>query len=531
MLAPFFLFAARSPSRQATFRRVVTAHLLLLAGAALVIVQRGQHGGTVIFGHLLLCAGIVEGAMLVGWRLTQLPKSQALEFLLVSPVRPRQLFCAEAAVGLVLLALVTLSGLPVLMILAASGGLDLLDVLPLLVMPFTWGAITGLGLTVWAFEPKKVRRRLEMAMLGFILVYLVVGVLAGENLRIWLDVLPEEWKVLCLRAFAGFHTHNPFGAIRFWLESDIPQGLERFVGLEVLALIGVGLLLWRGSVRLQPHFHERHYEPVRDVRGKKRAPVGDQPLAWWAVKRVTEYSGRINLYLAGGFCSLYALYIVMGESWPNWLGRIVFLMCDHAGGVGAILAALVLLAAVPAAFQYGLWDSSEQDRCRRLELLLLSDLQPHDYWDAAAAAAWRRGRGYFFVALMLWAAALLGGRLAFAQVVLAVSVGVLLWGLYFALGFQAFARGAQANGLGTILTVGLPMGAIALTELGWPIAGAWLPPGMVYRAGAGSVPLTWLVGPIFTAGLALMVARRSLTECDARLRQWYDQHHGSKVMN
>ena len=109
--------------------------------------------------------------------------------------------------------------------------------------------------------------------------------------------------------------------------------------------------------------------------------------------------------------------------------------------------------------------------------------------------------------------------------------GVLLWGLYFALGFRAFARGAQANGLGMVLTVGLPLAAYGLARLGWPLAGAWLPPGMVYRAGAGSPGLAWLVGPFLTAGLTLMVARRSLAQCDARLRQWYDQHCGSKVMN
>ena len=50
--------------------------------------------------------------MVNGWRLTQIPKSQALEFLLVSPLRPRRLFLAEALVGLTRLALVTLSGLP-----------------------------------------------------------------------------------------------------------------------------------------------------------------------------------------------------------------------------------------------------------------------------------------------------------------------------------------------------------------------------------------------------------------------------------
>ena len=303
------------------------------------------------------------------------------------------------------------------------------------------------------------------------------------------------------------------------------------VGLEAAALAGVGLLLWRGSARLQGHFQERHYEPVRDVSGERRQAVGDRPLSWWAVKRVTEYSGRINLWLAGGFCLLYAVYLVAADHWPAWMGRHIFQICDNGGGAAGLAAALMVLAAVPAAFQYGLWDSSAQDRCRRLELLLLTHLQPRDYWDAAAAAAWRRGRGYFAIALLLWTAALVGGRLAPAQAAMGVATGVLLWGLYFALGFRAFARGAQANGLGMLLTVGLPMGAFALARLGWPLAGAWLPPGMVYRAAAGSPVLAFLVGPCLVAGLTLLVAQRSLATCDAQLRQWYDQHHGSKVMN
>jgi hypothetical protein len=358
-----------------------------------------------------------------------------------------------------------------------------------------------------------------------------VGVLAGENLGFWLDALPEEWKIAFLRGFVGLHTHNPFGVMHFWLESDIPLALSRMLGLQVLALAALLLFLWRGASRLQGHFHERHYEPVRSVAGERRPPPGDHPLSWWAVKRVSEYSGRINLWLAGGFCLLYAVHIVAEGSWPAWMGRRIFQMCDAAGGVAALAAALCVLAAVPAAFQYGLWDSSVQDRCRRLELLLLTGLQGRDYWDAAAAAAWRRGRGYFAAAALLWSAALLGGRLSLGEVLASLAAGVLLWGLYFALGFRAFARGAQANGLGMLLAVGLPLGAFGLARLGWPVVAAMVPPGMVYRAGTGPVAASWLLGPCLAGGLTLLLARRCLAECDARLRRWYDAHHGSKVMN
>src|SRR5579871_4069907 len=96
MFYPFFALAAQSPTRQGTFRRVVSFHLLLLAGVCwLLSRQRGGEPAT-LAGHLILVAGIVEGALLVGWRLTQLPRSQALEFLLVSPLRPPWLFLAEA---------------------------------------------------------------------------------------------------------------------------------------------------------------------------------------------------------------------------------------------------------------------------------------------------------------------------------------------------------------------------------------------------------------------------------------------------
>src|SRR5207248_11572382 len=132
----------------------------------------------------------------------------------------------------------------------------------------------------------------------------------------------------------------------------------------------------------------------------------------------------------------------------DWVGRRIFLIFEQGGGIPVMATALVLLAAVPAAFQYGLWDSSAQDRCRRLELLLLTRLDARDYWEAAAAAAWRRGRGYFAVAVILWMAAGVAGKASIPQVLAALAAATVLWGLYFVLGFRAFSRGSQANGLG-----------------------------------------------------------------------------------
>ncbi|HMC63456.1 MAG TPA: hypothetical protein VKI65_00805, partial [Gemmataceae bacterium] len=188
-------------------------------------------------------------------------------------------------------------------------------------------------------------------------------------------------------------------------------------------------------------------------------------------------------------------------------------------------------AAVPAAFQYGLWDSNSQDRCRRLELLLLTELEARDYWEAAAAAAWRRGRGYFAVATVLWIAALLAGKATGLQVAAALAASAILWGLYFALGFRAFSRGLQANGLGTLLTIGVPLFVIALSMCGLPAVAALLPPGSIYAV--GTKPFSWLLlpGPVLGAAAALTIARFGLKHCDEELRHWYELHHGRKVID
>jgi hypothetical protein len=531
MLVRFLTLAAVSPGRQRAFRNAVVGHLLLLLGTIWAVHRRDRPGAAELLGYVLLTAGIVEGAVLLGWRLTQLPKSQALEFLLVTPLRPRRLFLNEALVGLYRLGLVTLSGLPVLAVLLCAGYLEPLDLGPFLLMPFTWGAVTGLGLAVWAYEPAGVRRWAERGTLLLVVAYLAVGVLAGENLKSWIGWLPDDLGRAFLYGFEAFHRYNPFGTLRHWMETEPLVAGERVVGVEVGALVAVALLLARGACRLQGHFHDRHYRPVVDRQRGRRPAVGERPLAWWAVKRVTEYSGRVNLWLASGSGVLYALYTVAGPAWPAWLGRRVFDIFALMGGIPGLATALVVLAAVPAAFQYGLWDSNTQDRCRRLELLLLTRLGARDYWEAAAAAAWRRGRGYFAVAALLWLAAVLSGQSGPVQALAALAAGVVLWGLYFALGFRAYSRGLQANGLGLLLTVGLPLLAFALYRAGWPGLGALVPPGGVYAPGDGTPSWAWALGPVAAGGMALAAGRHALARCDGELRAWYDRHHGSKVLD
>src|SRR5437016_6829662 len=191
MLLPFFRLAAVSPTRHRTFRCLAVAHVAVIGATIGGMLLGGTLQNPLVLGNVLLVTGIVEGALLIGWRLTQLPKSQALEFLLVSPLRPPLVLLGEALVGLVWLALLTLAGLPFLVLLFALGALLPADFLTLLLLPSVWGAVTGLGLAVWAFEPRLVRRWGERVVIAGIVFYLLIGVLAGENLPRWLSLLPQ----------------------------------------------------------------------------------------------------------------------------------------------------------------------------------------------------------------------------------------------------------------------------------------------------------------------------------------------------
>jgi len=529
-LVPFFKLAAVSPTRQQTFRCLAAAHLTILAFSisSMFLGGNGKLNAMVV-GNVLLVAGIVEGALLIGWRLTQLPKSQALEFLLVSPLRPSLVFFGEAMVGLARLALVTLSGLPLLIFLIYQGGLFPGDLPTLLLMPFVWGAVTGLGLTAWAYELLWVRRWGERLAIAGVIFYLLVGVLAGENLPKWLGLLPPTVSRWFLDTFRAFHDYNPFGVMKFAMEHAPFWAWPRVLLAVSLGLLLAGLFLLRGAARLHGHFQDEHYSPVLLKDKRKRPAVGDHPLTWWAVKRVTKFSGRINLWLAGGFALFYAAYTVFQEVWPAWLGKQVFVVFDNMGGIPALTTALVLLAAVPAAFQYGVWDSNVSDRCRRLELLLLTDLNGHSYWHASASAAWNRGRGYFATALLLWGAAFIAGQATWAQVIVSGSAGVILWGLYFVLGFWAFSNGMQANLLGLGLTLGLPMGTFLLARGNWRMLTELLPPGSVYTPMKDAACGTWLLGPLLGAAIALFVARWSLERCERQLRRWLDVHQGAQA--
>jgi hypothetical protein len=523
-LSAFFHIAAVAPARQRTFRYIAGGHLATIGITVGAMVLAGTVKDPKALGNVLMVAGIVEGALLIGWRLTQLPKSQALEFLLVSPLRPPLVFLGEALVGLVTLALVTLAGLPILVYLASAGVLVPHDLFTLLLLPAVWGAVTGLGLTAWAFEPPLVRRWGERLVMAGVVFYLLVGVMAGENLPRWLSVFPPSVSRWFLDSFRDFHEYNPFGVMKFAMEQPL-WAWPRVVWAVGAGLFIAAVLLARGAWRLQGHFQEEHYRPVLLKNKRPRPEVGEHPLTWWAVKRVTKFGGRINLWLAGGFAALYAAYILFRGVWPSWLGTHVFVLMGDMGGIPILTTALVLLAAVPAAFQYGVWDSNVPDRCRRLELLLITDLDGPAYWQASLGAAWNRGRGYLGAAALLWAAGLIAGQITLAQVLASVACGVILWGLYFALGFWAFIKGMQASLVGMGLTLVLPMVTLVLARQGWVVWTSLLPPGSIYLGATTAFTWSYLLGPFIGAAATLGIAQWSLPRCERQLRHWYELNH------
>ena len=76
-----------------------------------------------------------------------------------------------------------------------------------------------------------------------------------------------------------------------------------FVQVSALAGLLIALFALRAAARLKGHFHDRHYRPIESGRADQSERIGSRPLSWWAVRRVMEYSGRVNVWLAGGFCA------------------------------------------------------------------------------------------------------------------------------------------------------------------------------------------------------------------------------------
>lgn len=530
MLAPFFSVAMRAPGRQASFRRHVLIHVALSSGLVLATMQRPTSEFVSIVAQLFLVLGLVEGAAIIGWRLTQLPKSQALEFMLTSPIQPRRLYFAESLVGIARFALVSLSGLPVLAWLGFAGAVQWPDVAVLLAMPFAWGLVAGLGLTAWVYEPRGVKRAGEILGLLGVLVYLVIGVMAGEHLRLWLEQLPDWLGRLLFDSVMFLHTMNPFGVLRYWFDDGRAAWLawERMVHLHYFAIGLLAVLAYRGASRLRGHFQDRHYRPLSSSRATELDRIGERPLSWWAVRRVMEYSGRVNLWLAVGFAAVYSAFIVAGDAWPPWMGKLVFSLFDGWGGPAMVATSLAVLAAVPAVYQFGLWDATVAARCQRLELLLLTELSSNDYAHASFSAAWKRGRGYLVGVILLALAMAIAGRVQWWDAVACLLGAAALWLLAFAVGFRGFASGNQTNGIASLVTLGLPLALVGLWRVGQIELASLLPTSAAFVPLKTGITPAWALGFLGTTLFALGLLRSGLTKCERDLRNWYDANQGRK---
>ncbi|MCE9565939.1 MAG: hypothetical protein K8U57_28280 [Planctomycetes bacterium] len=531
MLYAFFTLGMRAPARHITFRRAVVFHILLMAFLGWGAANSNTPERLSAVGQLALIVGIVEGASLVGWRLAQLPKSQALEFLLVSPLRPPRVFLAESLVGVGRFALVSFAGFPVLLVMVLQGVIIPADLWPLGLMPFLWGVVTALGLTVWAYEPLSIRRVGEFIGLLGVLFYLIVGILAGEKLQMWITGLPPDIGDWVFRFVMRVFHENPFGVVRNWFslregpESQWRSFVEvNLIGLAMILVFGV-----RAAFRLKGHFHDRHYKPLATDRVDQSALIGERPLSWWAVRRVMEYSGRVNVYLAGGFCLLYSAFIIAGDNWPDWMGRVPFLIFELWGGPPMVAASMCVLAAVPAAFQFGLWDPTVADRCKRLELLLLTNLTADDYWHASLSAAWKRGRSYLWIAAMLWVAMAVSGYAAWYQSLAAACGGLALWAFSFAVGFRAFSTGQQAGTVAMGLTLGLPLLLFGLLRAKLDVLAAFVPTAACYLPLRSGITWSWTAGFVLLLVSTWWLTRRGLAGCDSGLRRWFDANQGRKA--
>jgi hypothetical protein len=533
MLAPFFAVAMRAPGRQLSFRRLGVLHIALTATLVFAALRNPGAEFLGIIAQLFLVLGLVEGAAVIGWRLTQLPKSQALEFYLTSPIQPARLFLAEALVGVGRFTLVSIAGWPILLGLAFVETVDWTDLAVVALMPLVWGVVVGLGLTAWIYEPDRVKRIGEILGLVGVLVYLVIGVLAGEHLKLWLAQLPDRLGRFLFDAVLFLHNGNPFGVLRYWFDGNrVPDvALERMANLHLVAGGLVAALALRGAMRLRGHFHDRHYRPLASDRTTELERIGERPLSWWAVKRVMEYSGRVNLWLAVGFAFAYSAYIVAGDSWPAWMGKLVFALFDGWGGPAMVATALAVLAAVPAVYQFGLWDATATARCRRLELLLLTELDGRDYAHASFAAAWKRGRGYLVGVAALAVALAAAGRIAWWDALAALAGTGVLWLLAFAIGFRGFASGNQTNGIASLVTLGLPLALVGLWRVGQVEIASLVPTAAVFVPLKTGATLAWAAGFGLALALGVHLLRTGIRDCDRDLRRWFDANQGRRTMD
>jgi hypothetical protein len=489
-----------------------------------------------------LLIGIVSGGCIVGWRLAQLPKSRALEFALVAPGSDWEMIGGEALSAALRTTVVLSAPLPILLLLCGTGWLNATQATAIYAVPIAAGCFTGLGLAVAAYEPAWVRTLMERLLLLVIILYLVCCGLLGATFVPWISQQWAQWQLAggaLSTALAVVAQLNPFRLVDDVANQPTSVSATRVAAVVWLLLTLSAACLCRLVRRLRPHTYDENYSRQSGGRVYQQS-VGERPLSWWTARRVSRIKGNINLYLAWATIGLYSSWLVLADRWPPWLATHLLWTIESFGGGALLAVAAVQLAVVPTAFLNGLWDSNEQQRARRLELLLVTPLAAQQYLAASVTAAWCRGRRYVLAALVLWAAALYSGRITATMTLSLCAVALVYFLLSFSVMFRFFARTDSDHDVtlrGLFWSVGLPLLTVALYQAGAWVALAVSPLGAVYLLtlpeaareqllGAHVATLTQVVwaAQAFYLTVSVILLRRALVCFDREIRAWFAGH-------
>lgn len=499
----------------------------------------------------LFFAAILIGGALTGWRVTQFPKTRAAEFLLVAPVDDGVWIVGRLASGMLLTACALFAATPLMAGMWGAGWIDAPQAVAMLVVPLTAGWLAGIGLASVAYSSVRLRVGLErLAMVGVTLYLVLFGLMGGWFfpwfLRTWQDntgITAAVWY----RPAEALRFFNPFRLLGMLGQSPTGEaGLTgRIVGVVLILGLVAAALTWRLAYRLRDHYVEENYGP-RFRKKEYRRPVGDHPLSWWTIRRVSRFRGRINIYLAYVTIGLFTAWMLYGEVWPPWLAYETLYMFETLGGQAMLGAFALQYALVATAFLPGLWDSTPQQRASRFELLLVSPCEPSEYLLAGAAAGWTRGKWYLGAMTIVWTGAVFAGRIGWGAWFCLHAVAAVYCLAYFALAFRNFTRLTTERDVGLWglgMSVGFPCLTVALFWLKLPIAAACTPLGAAYllalpvavaeRQTGLFWPLLWgliTLTQILWAVGGINLLEHTLARCDRDLRAWYAaqsvQSHG-----
>ncbi|QGJ68736.1 Hypothetical protein PBC10988_3970 [Planctomycetales bacterium 10988] len=526
--------------------RLRAGAIFAIGGLMLVwIVLRPDHPSQIInyFGWTQFLLAIIIGGSLTGWRVTQFPKTRAAEFFLIIPRNDWELVTAEVLSGMMRTSFLMLVSSPLVCAMWGAGWMGGLEAFALLVVPLLCGWTAGLALTAIAYSPVWFRRLAEKGILVMILIYMVVFGLFTQYfvrgifgyLLSWSRSTDSTW----------YHPSNlldymnPFqllGSLGFGDPALLPGRLCGVIGLlGGFCLLTYGWLGWR----LRRHYWEENYG--QQYRRKEfLKPIKENPLAWWTARRVSRFRGNVNLYMGWTTIGLYSSYLIFKEQWPPWLGEHLMMFFTMMGGAAVLGPAALQFGLVPIGFLNGLWDSNQQQRVGRLELLLVTDLTARDFFWGSVVASWTRGKWYFAAATVVWAASAYAAEITWGTFLLLFLCGTIYVVCFFSIAFRNFARlrgDRETANWGLSMTVGIPMVTIGIFWLKWGLLGAFTPLGGLYLlalpedrqqailglSSTGTILLVVGVSLVYLCG-AIFLIWTALRKFDAEIHQWFAEH-------